>query len=72
VVEQVFTVGEIHCDGCENTIRTSLSRLAGVRDVRPDQATNTVKVRFDPEQLDADQIAAHLDELGYPPVEATQ
>jgi copper chaperone CopZ len=71
VAEHVFTVGEIHCDGCENTIRTSLGRLSGVRDVRPDQATNTVKIRYDADQVDADQIAAHLDELGYPPVAAT-
>ena len=29
-------MGEIHCGGCENTIRTALSRLEGVRSVQPD------------------------------------
>jgi copper chaperone CopZ len=31
-----ITVREIHCGGCENTIRAALPRLDGVRGVQPD------------------------------------
>jgi copper chaperone CopZ len=41
-----ITIGvrEIHCGGCENTIRVALSRLEGVRSVEPGHRTNRVRI----------------------------
>lgn len=42
-----ITVSEIHCGGCENTIRTAMCRLEGVRGVRPDHRTSQVRIAED-------------------------
>ena len=68
VTTTTFTVAEIHCASCENTIRTALSRLDGVSVVVPSSATNDVKVSFDAARVSGEQIKARLEEVGFPPV----
>lgn len=63
-----FSVADIHCANCENTIRTALSRLPGVSVVVPSSATNDVKVSFDPTKVTEEQIRARLEEVGFAPV----
>ena len=63
-----FTVtGEqtIHCASCEQRIGKALRRLDGVQDVRASARTQRVEVRFDAQQVQADQLRAKLEQLGY-------
>ncbi len=68
MAQQTFVVQEIHCGACENAIRKSLTRLDGVRDVRPDAASNQVSVRYDEAQTSEREIAERLATAGYPVV----
>lgn len=63
-----ITVGEIHCESCENTIRTALSALDGVIQVAPSAKTNQVKVSFDEQAISEDDLKERLSEVGYEPV----
>lgn len=58
----------MHCPGCENAVRTTLCRLAGVHSVHPDAAAGTVKVSYDQGRLSEADIRTALAELGYEPV----
>lgn len=64
-----ITVAQIHCGGCENTIRTALSRLDGVRTVQPSQRTNQVRVAYDKTVVGETDLRAHLSELGFEPTD---
>lgn len=68
MVTTTFKVAEIHCDGCENTIRTALSGVPGVTLVVPSAERNDVKVSFDDTQVTEEQLRARLGEAGYEPV----
>ncbi len=57
------------CEGCENAIRRSLSRLPGVRQVQADHHTQRVVVQLDPVHTEASAIKARLALSGY---QATQ
>lgn len=63
-----FRVAEIHCANCENTIRTALSRVAGVNLVVPSAETNEVKVSFDDTKVTEDELRARLGAVGFEPV----
>lgn len=62
-----IAVEEIHCAGCENTIRTSLSRLDGVRAVHPNRARNDVRIHYDEVKVDEARLRRTLSEVGYEP-----
>ncbi len=70
MVAATITVGEIHCGGCENTIRTALSRVEGVRSVQPDHRTNQVKIAYDEARTDEGSLREILAGLGFDPVAA--
>ena len=53
------------CEGCENTIQRSLTRLPGVRQVQADHHTQRVVVLVDTAQTDAEAIQARLAVSGY-------
>ncbi|QLG61635.1 heavy-metal-associated domain-containing protein [Halorarum salinum] len=40
------------CGGCEESVETALSDVAGVEDVRADEGTDTVTVEGDADPLD--------------------
>lgn len=61
-------VAAIHCEGCENTIRTALSRLDGVLQVAPSHTANQVRVSFDEQSVGEAALRQRLSELGYEPV----
>ncbi len=63
-----FRVAEIHCANCEHTIRTALSRVAGVNLVVPSAETNEVKVSFDDTKVTEDELRARLGAAGFEPV----
>jgi copper chaperone CopZ len=64
---EVQVTGEqtIHCDGCEQRISNALRRLPGVEDVQASAQTQQVQVRFDPSQVNCDQVQARLEKMGY-------
>ena len=64
-----ITVEEIHCESCEHTISTALSRLSGVLRVSADAATNQVQVHYDELALNEANLRSALADIGYPPVE---
>jgi copper chaperone CopZ len=64
--EIVLSVPDISCEHCAHTINSALAPLAGVEAVDTDIAARTVHLRYDPAQVSLDQIAATLDEEGYP------
>lgn len=68
MAQQSFQVQDIHCGACEDAIRTSLTRLEGVRVVEPDAATNRVEVVYDDAATGPDAIAERLETAGYPVV----
>jgi copper chaperone len=62
-----ITVQQIHCEGCENTIRTALGAVEGIRRVNPDAKTDTVAVAYDEKVVNEDTIRRHLADIGYQP-----
>ena len=69
ITTRTIQVHEIHCEGCENTIRSALGTLEGVNLVEPDQTTDSVRVSFDPAKLTEEAIRTALAEVGYQPVD---
>ena len=55
----------IHCGGCENAIRMSLSQLPGVKWARADHKTQLVEVSADAMQTNLQIIRERLDWMGY-------
>lgn len=62
---QITGAQTIHCEGCEHRIGNALRRFDGVHDVRASATTQQVEVRFDPEQVGAEQLREKLEQLGY-------
>ena len=68
-----FRVRGMHCPGCEHIIEDSVRPLPGVRSVKADYATETVKVVFDPALTRLEDIYSAITPKGYRcmPLEAT-
>jgi copper chaperone len=60
------TAPDISCAHCQHAIEGAVGRLPGVTGVSVDIATKTVRVRYDPALAGREQIAATMDEEGYP------
>jgi len=60
------------CSHCENTVKTSVSKLDGVKEVIADAKTNTAKVTFDESKTDVKAIENAITEAGYGVVEQVQ
>ena len=68
MVSRTFRVAEIHCGSCENTIKTSLSRMPGVAAVLPSAERNDVRVSFDDTLVSEDELRQALADVGFEPV----
>ncbi len=55
----------IHCGGCENTVKLSLSRLPGVEQVEADHNSQLIKFSFTPGSSEMAQVQAELELIGY-------
>ena len=61
-------VGTSCCaSAAEAIVAQELSMLPGVEDVRIDTAAGEVSITFRPDRVEAEDLAAALDEIGYPP-----
>jgi len=56
---------KMNCEGCENAVQRSLTRLPGVRKAQADHQTQRVVVQLDTAQTDAEAIKARLAASGY-------
>ena len=61
-----FTVPNISCGGCTNSIETNLGVMAGVTHVKADQRTQQVSVAWE-EPATWEKIEARLQAINYPP-----
>jgi copper chaperone CopZ len=61
-----FSVPNISCGHCVETIRRELSEMEGVTRVEPSAATRTVEVEFEPPAT-TESLAALLTEINYAP-----
>ena len=62
----VFTVTpKMHCQNCENKIKTNIRYEKGVKDIVTDLKTNTVAITFDPAKTDASKIESAFKKIGY-------
>lgn len=50
----------------EDIIREELERLDGVDEIRIDDSTGRVELRYDPDRLEMEKIVRTLDSAGYP------
>ena len=55
----------MNCEGCENAVQRSLTRLPGIRQVQADHHTQRVVVQLDTTQTNAETIKARLAASGY-------
>ena len=66
---KTFTVPNISCGHCTNTIETELGELAGVQSVKAEQGTKQVTVTWDA-PANWESIKTLLKEIDYAPAEA--
>ncbi|MDP2388034.1 MAG: heavy metal-associated domain-containing protein [Bacteroidota bacterium] len=64
-----IVIANLKCGGCENTIKTRLSEIEGVKDVSVNQDEDSVTVTYDGKATRED-FTQKLHSLGYP--EATE
>lgn len=62
-----FSVPNISCGHCVNTIQNEVSELGGVQSVKADVSTKAVEIVFDAPATE-DKIKALLAEINYPAV----
>lgn len=65
-MKQIYIAPAIECDGCANSIKRSLGRLAGVSEVLVNVTEKKVEVEFDPDIVHEEAISARLEQAGYP------
>jgi copper chaperone len=63
-----YSVPNISCGHCVQTIKRELEEIAGVSRVEASQISKEVTIEFDPPATEA-QIVASLTEINYPPAQ---
>lgn len=63
--EKVLEVHGMTCGGCENRVKTALTRLEGVSKADADHRAERVGVRFDSARVSEDEIRERIRETGY-------
>jgi copper chaperone len=53
------------CGGCENAIKRTLARMAGVESVEASRTQESVRVVYDPATVNPDALRSAIDSLGY-------
>ena len=60
-----YSIPNISCGHCVNTIQMEVSEVEGVQSVKADQESQVVEIIFD-DPATEDSIKALLDEINYP------
>jgi copper chaperone CopZ len=60
-------VGErtIHCSGCENTVKFTLSQIPGVEQIRADHKTQRIDFEITPGLASLEKVLEDLEGIGY-------
>lgn len=58
--------GEIECEGCANSIKRTLGKLAGVESVAVTVDSKTIAVSYDSSVTNEEAIKARLEGAGFP------
>ena len=58
------------CEGCASKISTALTSLVGVQEVKPKIPQKRVYVRYEPSQVQEEQLKEALDKVGFIAIEA--
>lgn len=62
--EKSLEVRGMDCTGCENRVKTAVTRLEGVIKADPDRTTERVAIRFDHDRVSEDQIKERIRAAG--------
>ena len=57
----------IHCDGCANSIKRSLGKLAGVQSAEVHIETKRITIAYDDAQTNETALRERLTLAGFPP-----
>lgn len=63
-----FTVPNMHCEGCVNTIRNALEKRIGVVEVKSDLEKRWVEITYYDKEITAEGIKEILTEVGFRPL----
>ncbi len=55
----------IHCGGCENTIKVSISRIPGVEQVQADRNSQLIQFEIPTGEAELALVKAELETIGY-------
>jgi copper chaperone CopZ len=61
----VYKCKTMHCSGCEETIKSALNKLDGVKDISADANSKIVKVSFYNNILKKEDIEKTINDAGY-------
>lgn len=61
----IFTVPDMSCSHCENSIKKAVGTLNGVENVIVDLASKKVSVEFEPTKVSAETIRNSIEDQGY-------
>jgi copper chaperone CopZ len=65
VVTVSFKVDGMVCNSCEESIKTKLTKVDGVKSVQVSQPDGKAIVAFDDSKINAETLAADIQALGY-------
>lgn len=63
--ERTLEIGGMDCTGCENRVRSALTRLEGVIKADPDHKAGRVALRFDTDRISEEEIKERIRAAGY-------
>lgn len=63
--EKTVEVRGMDCTGCENRVKTALTRLEGVIKADADHKEGRVGIRFDPQRITEEEIKERITAAGY-------
>ena len=61
----IFTVPDMSCSHCENSIKKAVGTLNGVENVNVDLASKKVSVEYDPSKVSTETIRNSIEDQGY-------
>lgn len=62
--EIVLNVEGMHCNGCENRVKNSLSQIDGVQVVKADHNNGTIAIKAN-SKINIDEIKEKIEDLGF-------
>ena len=69
MTSKTVSVPNISCGHCVATIEREVSEVAGVAEVKADQASRNVTISWDPDTTDWVVIDGLMREINYPPAD---